>query len=396
MSATQDSLNFTSLPKLVWFPNQNKGSQITHTKLNRISSHTKSIPPTNQSNHTHPKPAIDPAIDSTIIDVPSTPPLRPEDLAVSPPISPIAVANPPQIPHPYLEEDLHPILQRAIDRIPPSHLLPPSKNEIFDTPDDAWTRLQNYAFSQGFAIVTDQCGKTNPRKFYRCIHHSIETRNWRKLLEHKREIDPEHGITRLQENTKIKAKGCEQRVFIAYKDLTRGRSNKTQVLGLGKQKHSHNLFLNPLDYKIHQQRQPDYTKALLLAKTYRFFGSTYKQSIRILKNTPKKPDEVFHLKKKKQYNLVPFITRSRDKILTRLLEYLDDPNFIAKVRYIYVKNKLEIFIKRVLQQIVLINYYQQRLAKRFTSDFCIQNDAIFNTNTYKLLLFMTVDVINTN
>ena len=58
-------------------------------------------------------------MDSTIIGVPSTPPLHPEDLAVSPPISPIGVANPPWVPHPYLDEDLHRILQRAIDRIPP-------------------------------------------------------------------------------------------------------------------------------------------------------------------------------------------------------------------------------------------------------------------------------------
>ena len=71
--------------------------------------------------------------------------------------------------------------------------------------------------------------------------------------------------------------------------------------------------------------------------------------MRILENTPKKLNEIFHLKKKKYYNLVPSITRSRDKILTGLLECLDDPNFIVKVRYMYVKNKLGILIKRILQ-----------------------------------------------
>ena len=174
---------------------------------------------------------MDSTIDPT---VPSTPPLRPEDLAVSPPTSPIAAANPAWVPYPYLEEDLYPILQRAIDRIPPSHLLPPSKNETFYTPDDAWTRLQDYAFSQGFAIVTGQCGKVDPRRTYKCIHHFIETKNWRKLPEHKGEVDPEHGTTRIQESTKIKTKGCEWRVSISYKGLKRGGRNKTWVLGLGK------------------------------------------------------------------------------------------------------------------------------------------------------------------
>ncbi|CAF9942052.1 hypothetical protein IMSHALPRED_003174 [Imshaugia aleurites] len=162
-------------------------------------------------------------MDSTIRDVPTTPPLRPEDLAVSSPISPIAVANPLWVPHPYLEEDPHSILQRAIDRIPPSHLLPPSKNETFNTPDDAWTRLQDYAFSQGFAIVTGQCGKADPRKTYKCIHHSAETKNWRKKIQ-------------------------------TYKDLKRGGSNRTWVLDLGKQEHSHDVPPNPPDYEIHQQR----------------------------------------------------------------------------------------------------------------------------------------------
>ena len=244
--------------------------------------------------------------------------------------------------------------------------------------------------------MTGQCGKADPRKTYKCIHHSIDTKNWRKLSEHKGEIDPEHGTIRLQESTKIRAKGCEWRVFIVYKDLTRGGSNRIWVLGLGKQEHSHDLSPNLLDYEIHQTRQPEHAKAIQLARTYRFSGSSYKEPMRILENTPKEPDEVFHLKRRKYYNLVHFTTRSRDKILTGLLECLDDPKFTAKVRYMYVKNDVGIPIKRVLQQIVLIDYYQQILAKRFTSDFCIQNDATFNTNAQKLLLFVAVGVINTN
>lgn len=118
--------------------------------------------------------------------------------------------------------------------------------------------------------------------------------------------------------------------------------------------------------------------------------------MRILENTPKEPDEVFHLKKKKYYNLVPSTTPSRENILNGLLECLDDPNFTAKVRSIYVKNEYGIPIKRVLQQIVLIDNYQKALAKRFTSDFYIQNDATFNTNASKLLLFVAVGVTNTN
>ena len=41
--------------------------------------------------------------------------------------SPIAAAAPRWVPYPYLGENLISIVQRAIDRIPPSHLLPLSQ-----------------------------------------------------------------------------------------------------------------------------------------------------------------------------------------------------------------------------------------------------------------------------
>ena len=121
------------------------------------------------------------------------------------------------------------------------------------------------------------------------------------------------------------------------------------MLDIGKLEYSYDVSPNPLDYEIHQQRQPDYAKAILLAKTHRFSRTSYQQSMRILENTSKESDEVFHIKRKKYYNLVPSTTRSRDEILTRLLECLDDPNFTSKVRYMYVKNDAGIPIKRVLQ-----------------------------------------------
>ena len=156
------------------------------------------------------------------------------------------------------------------------------------------------------------------------------------------------------------------------------------------------MFSNSLNYEIHQQRQLNYVKTLLLVRTHRFSESIYKQFMRILKNTFKKPNETFHLKKKKYYNLMLFITRSRENIFINLLKCLNDSNFIIKVRYMYIKNEHNVFIKKVLQQIVLINNYQKTLVKRFISGFYMQNNATFNINVTKLLLFITMGVINTN
>ncbi len=107
-------------------------------------------------------------------------------------------------PHPNLDPSLIPIIQRAIDRIPPAHLEPPADDELFDIPSEAYERLQNYAFSQRFQIVTGSCevGRRN----YPCIHHKADTKNYRKLDDH---ASKDGSTNRKQELTKIKAKHCK-------------------------------------------------------------------------------------------------------------------------------------------------------------------------------------------
>jgi len=87
-------------------------------------------------------------------------------------------------PHPNLNPSLTPIIQRAIDRIPPVHLKPSADGELFDIPNEAYERLQNYAFSQKFQIVTGSCEVD--RRNHSCIHHKTDTKNDRKLDNHAR------------------------------------------------------------------------------------------------------------------------------------------------------------------------------------------------------------------
>lgn len=77
----------------------------------------------------------------------------------------------------------------------------PESGEQFDVSDEAYTRFQDYAFSQGFAVVVGSCGKG--RKAYECVHHKFETQNNRKLHDH---ID--EGSNRKFEPTKLKSKRC--------------------------------------------------------------------------------------------------------------------------------------------------------------------------------------------
>ena len=90
--------------------------------------------------------------------------------------------------HSQLENDLIPMIQRAIDRISNAHLFSPQKDEIFDIFDNIIIRLQNYIFNQNFAVVTGIYSQG--RKNYTCIHYSNKINNNKKFLEHKQKTKP--------------------------------------------------------------------------------------------------------------------------------------------------------------------------------------------------------------
>ncbi len=68
--------------------------------------------------------------------------------------------------------------------------------------------------------------------------------------------------------------------------------------------------------------------------------------------------------------------------------------FIIWIWYFYMLNDADTLIQKNIEQIFLLNNYQRELFKRFISDFMMKTDAIFNINASKILLFMTVNVIN--
>jgi len=68
--------------------------------------------------------------------------------------------------------------------------------------------------------------------------------------------------------------------------------------------------------------------------------------------------------------------------------------FIIQIQYFYMLNDVDVSIQKNIEQIFLLNNYQRKLFKRFISDIMMKTDVIFNINALKMLLFMTVNVIN--
>ena len=168
-------------------------------------------------------------------------------------------------------------------------------------------------------------------------------------------------------------------------------------MGIGSLEHSHEMNPNPLNLKVHLQRHPDQAKAMELARTHRRSGLTHKQSLTLLENTVQDPEELLTVTKKQYYNLIPATTRSLRDVIEGLLETLTSENFLARKRYDIVKDETTgATVKRILAQIVIIDKEQKRLAKRFCSEYMMQDDATFNTNKQQLLLFVAVGITNTN
>ncbi|KAL8948976.1 MAG: hypothetical protein Q9222_004882 [Ikaeria aurantiellina] len=203
-------------------------------------------------------------------------------------------------PHPSLSEDLTSLIRRIVESIPPTHLEPPATGERFDDADAVANRLQNYAFSQGFAMVTGSCGKG--RKTYLCKHHGTKTKNIRKLDD----TPSKDGSTnRKHQVMNVHAKGCNWRCASKATEVDGVTTWRLKVPKGPPIEHSHELEPNPLIYDEHRRRLPDRSRAMELAAAHRRAGLTFSQSARVLAEVDARFDKKYYLDRKKYYNLVP-------------------------------------------------------------------------------------------
>ncbi len=107
-----------------------------------------------------------------------------------------------------ITEELATDIQRAINALLPAHQVEPQDGELVDNPRDGYIRLQDWAFTQGFALVKES--SRSERWVLQCIHHHDKTRDSRKIEEKDRKcawtsstaagIINDVGIYKLQTN----------------------------------------------------------------------------------------------------------------------------------------------------------------------------------------------------
>ena len=86
-------------------------------------------------------------------------------------------------------------IERLVNTLPLSYLLPPCSGELFGSLDKYNNRLRGYALAEDFDIIKHGGGtKSTPSKRFKCIFYGSNARNYRKL-EDRVERDLEGKIT---------------------------------------------------------------------------------------------------------------------------------------------------------------------------------------------------------
>jgi hypothetical protein len=112
-------------------------------------------------------------------------------------------------------------VERMVNALPPSYLLPPISGEPFDSLEHCNRRLRGWALAEGFDIVRRGGGtKVAPGYRFKCIFYGDVTRNHRKL-EDTVEKDLEGKIVsrRKKEVTNVRQLGCEWSALCSFKDI---------------------------------------------------------------------------------------------------------------------------------------------------------------------------------
>ncbi len=75
-------------------------------------------------------------------------------------------------------------IRRAVNALPSASEIEPKENELVESPDIRYVRFQDWAFTQGFALIKES--SCPERWVLQCVHHKKKTKDWRKTLKEGR------------------------------------------------------------------------------------------------------------------------------------------------------------------------------------------------------------------
>ena len=125
--------------------------------------------------------------------------------------------------------------------LPPAHCLPPEEGEVFSTVEEGQTRLQDYAFTQGFALVQESFQKQRGIMVLDCSRHHTKESNTRILNEDER----------VRKHTKVTFNDCKYRFWL------KKTREETWQLVITHSEHNHLMATDPFSFVQHHSSGPD-------------------------------------------------------------------------------------------------------------------------------------------
>jgi hypothetical protein len=270
-------------------------------------------------------------------------------------------------------------LSAAVAALPPAHRLNPLENEAFESREAAFVRLQDWAFTKGFALVTESAKTHNSqvvRVYLDCLHYKKETRNSRKLAEEERQ----------RAQTRTQANSCKFSIGIYYKKQeAEWRICSKSLI------HNHAPNPDPFQYHQHQDKIPKYKAALAAAEVHRGVVG-HREHTALLKK-----DNLPDIDKKKFYNLQRKEgkgTLTRQEELEYILQLLEEEDVHVRFRAEYTVDADGERDGQVIKDLFWMSPEQIKMTRRFVSGYMYETDATFNTNSLRLPLSVMVGIDN--
>jgi hypothetical protein len=272
---------------------------------------------------------------------------------------------------------LRKVVEDAVEAFDDVWLLLPQQGELFDSAKECLRRLQGYAFSRGFAVVTTTFKKSRAQFAY--IHHGTEIKNWRDLEDHiKKDAEDKVVSRRKREATFSNARGCTWEMYWSVRSVgKRGSGVVAGQLGITREVHNHILAPNPLIYKVHQKATPQYQQAVELALGHRLAHQSYSSMRQVLDSSNLRID------RKTYYNLIrgkPLEDGISNDSFEGLVLALEEVGFRFACLMSDELAEDGNIKERVLEQLFFISDAQIAYGKRFLAGHVALIDGTFETN----------------
>lgn len=290
--------------------------------------------------------------------------------------------------------------KEIVQTMPSEHLRPPTTGENFGNCDQtvsdrAKGRLQAYAFSKGFLVVTESSSIPCGRIDFKCAHHGAAPRNHKErpvtaTAVSQKEFKErggvaEDGVTKLRERQTLNRKlNCKWHVYIS-----RRKKDNSWLLAVKELEHNHPLMDNPFEYPEHLPQDGNYINQLPELACMKAAGVPHSHAVNIM------PADGNIIRRRAYYNNNydrPIVGEPALHVIERIFRLLDEANMHCYLQYSSILLADGKTLMKRLDALFFTTFRQVELAMKYAAGAMIQVNATCSTNKHKMPLVSNIGV----